>query len=50
MVVQDKMVKGMHRSLVYGFAVVFLLLSILFRSPLRGLLAMIPPAFSIAII
>ncbi len=47
---QDKMVTGMLKSFLSSFVVVFLMMSFLFRSPLWGLLAMIPLTFTIGII
>ncbi len=47
---QDKMVNGMLKSFLSSFAVVFIMMSILFRSPVWGLLAMIPLTFTIGII
>ncbi|MGF1508902.1 MAG: RND family transporter [Myxococcota bacterium] len=47
---QEKMVKGMLESLLGAFAVVFLMMVILFRSLLFGLLSMIPLVFTIVII
>ncbi len=39
---QDEMVAGMLNSLFGAFAIVFLMMALLFRSPLLGLLAMVP--------
>lgn len=47
---QEKMVAGMLESLVSSFAVVFLLMALLFRSFLWGLLAMIPLTVTIGLI
>ncbi len=47
---QDKMVTGMFESFISSFVVVLILMSILFRSVLWGLLAMIPLTATIAII
>ncbi len=47
---QEKMVTGMLKSFISSFAVVFLMMSFLFRSPVWGLLAMIPLTFTIAFI
>jgi predicted RND superfamily exporter protein len=47
---QDKMVNGMLRSFLSSFVVVFLMMAFLFRSPVWGLLAMIPLTFTIGII
>ena len=47
---QDKMVTGMLKSFLSSFAVVFIMMSFLFRSPAWGLLAMIPLTFTIGII
>lgn len=47
---QDKMVKGMIGSLAGSFVVVLVMMMLLFRSPLFGLLAMIPLSVTIAFI
>ncbi len=47
---QDKMVNGMKNSFLSSFAVVFIMMSLLFRSPIWGLIAMIPLTFTIAVI
>ncbi|MBW2329233.1 MAG: MMPL family transporter, partial [Deltaproteobacteria bacterium] len=47
---QDKMVTGMLKSFLSSFVVVFIMMSFLFRSPVWGLLAMIPLTFTIGII
>ncbi len=47
---QDKMVGGMLRAFAGSFLVVFLLMTILFRSALWGLLSMIPLTITIAAI
>jgi len=47
---QDKMVTGMLKSFLSSFAVVFIMMTILFRSAIWGLLAMIPLTFTIGII
>jgi len=47
---QNKMVTGMLKSFFSSFIVVFLMMSILFRSPFWGILAMIPLTFTISII
>jgi predicted RND superfamily exporter protein len=47
---QDEMVKGMLKSLLGSFGIVFLLMSVLFRSPIWGLLCMIPLSITIAVI
>ncbi|NOQ45317.1 MAG: MMPL family transporter [Desulfobulbaceae bacterium] len=47
---QDKMVNGMLKSFLSSFAVVFIMMTLLFRSPVWGLLAMIPLTFTIGII
>jgi predicted RND superfamily exporter protein len=47
---QDKMVWGMLKSFLSSFAVVFIMMTILFRSPLWGMLAMIPLSVTIALI
>ena len=47
---QDKMVAGMVKSLLGSFIVVLIMMAILFRSPLWGLIAMIPLSVTIAFI
>lgn len=47
---QDKMVTGMLKSFLSSFVVVFIMMSFLFRSPVWGLLAMIPLTFTIGVI
>jgi predicted RND superfamily exporter protein len=47
---QDKMVKGMLKSFLGSFLVVFVMMSVLFRSPKWGLLAMVPLSVTIALI
>jgi len=47
---QDKMVAGMLKSLFGSFIIVFIMMVILFRSPLWGLLAMIPLTLTISMI
>ncbi|MEN8262180.1 MAG: MMPL family transporter [Nitrospirota bacterium] len=47
---QDKMVWGMLKSFLSSFAVVFIMMTILFRSPFWGILAMIPLSVTIALI
>ena len=47
---QDEMVKGMGYALLGSFAVVFLMMTFLFRSLLWGLISMIPLSFSIVFI
>ncbi len=47
---QDKMVTGMLKSFLSSFAVVFIMMTILFRSAAWGLLAMIPLTFTIGVI
>lgn len=47
---QDKMVGGMKNSLLGSFVVVFIMMTLLFRSPIWGLLAMIPLTFTITVI
>ena len=47
---QEKMVFGMLEAFVGSFLVVFLLMTVLFRSPLWGLLSMIPLTVTIAAI
>ena len=47
---QNKMVSGMLKSFLSSFAVVFVMMTFLFRSPLWGLLAMVPLSVTIAAI
>jgi predicted RND superfamily exporter protein len=47
---QDKMVAGMLRSLLGSFVIVFIMMVVLFRSPIWGLMAMIPLTLTIALI
>ena len=47
---QQKMVWGMLQSLMGSFIIVFLMMSILFRSPLWGLVCMVPLSITIAVI
>lgn len=47
---QDKMVSGMIKSFMGSFVVVFIMMTILFRSPLWGILAMTPLSVTIAFI
>lgn len=47
---QDKMVSGMMNSLLSSFVVVLVMMMVLFRSPLYGLLAMIPLSVTITFI
>jgi predicted RND superfamily exporter protein len=47
---QDKMVWGMLKSFLGSFVVVFIMMTILFRSPLWGILAMVPLSVTIALI
>jgi len=47
---QDKMVAGMLKSLCGSFIIVFIMMVILFRSPLWGLLAMVPLTLTISMI
>jgi predicted RND superfamily exporter protein len=47
---QDKMVKGMMSSLVSSFVVVLVMMAVLFRSPIYGILSMIPLTVTIAFI
>ncbi|GAF70896.1 unnamed protein product, partial [marine sediment metagenome] len=47
---QDKMVKGMMSSLISSFVVVLIMMVVLFRSPLYGILAMIPLTVTISFI
>jgi hypothetical protein len=44
---QDKMVSGMQISLLSSFAIVFLMMVFLFRSPLWGLISMLPLSITI---
>ncbi len=46
---QDAMVSGMLDSLLSAFAIVFVMMSLLFRSLIFGLLAMLPLTFSITL-
>jgi len=47
---QNKMVWGMLQSFLGSFIIVFIMMAILFRSPLWGLLCMIPLLITIAVI
>jgi len=47
---QDKMVWGMLKSFLSSFVVVFIMMAVLFRSPLWGILAMVPLTVTIALI
>ncbi len=47
---QDKMVMGMRDAFLGSFVVVLIMMTILFRSPLWGLLAMVPLSVTIAVI
>ena len=47
---QDKMVAGMLKSLLGSFVIVLIMMSFLFRSPLWGLIAMVPLSVTIAFI
>lgn len=47
---QDKMVAGMLNSLLSSFVVVLIMMMVLFRSPLYGLLAMLPLSVTITFI
>jgi predicted RND superfamily exporter protein len=47
---QDKMVSGMLQSFLGSFLVVFIMMSVLFRSPLWGLICMVPLTVTIALI
>ena len=47
---QDEMVSGMLEALLSSFAIVFILMALLFRSPLWGLLSMIPLSITIGLI
>lgn len=47
---QDRMVRGMLKSLMGSFVMVFIMMAFLFRSPLWGFLAMVPLSITIAFI
>ena len=47
---QDKMVSGMLQSFLGSFIIVFIMMSILFRSPLWGIVCMVPLLITIIII
>ncbi len=47
---QNKMVWGMLQSLMGSFIIVFIMMAILFRSPLWGLVCMVPLSITIAVI
>jgi uncharacterized protein len=47
---QDKMVRGMFASLISSFVVVLVMMMVLFRSPLYGVLSMIPLSLTIVFI
>ena len=47
---QEKMVAGMRDSFISSFAVVFIMMAFLFRSPIWGLLAMVPLTVTIGFI
>ncbi len=47
---QNKMVSGMLQSFVGSFLIVFIMMSILFRSPLWGIICMLPLTITIAVI
>jgi len=47
---QDKMVRGMFSSLISSFVVVLVMMTVLFRSPIYGLLAMAPLSLTILFI
>ncbi len=47
---QDAMVSGMASSLASAFVIVFIMMTLLFRSPLYGLIAMLPLTLTIAFI
>ncbi|GAA4872969.1 efflux RND transporter permease subunit [Ferrimonas pelagia] len=47
---QDAMVSGMMESLLSAFVIVFVMMTLLFRSPLYGALAMLPLSLTIAFI
>lgn len=50
MIWQQEMVRGMGMSLISAFFVVFLMMTLLFRSPIYGLLSMVPLTFTMLII
>jgi predicted RND superfamily exporter protein len=47
---QEKMVKGMLQSFLGSFLIVFIMMAILFRSPLWGIVCMVPLLVTIAVI
>ena len=47
---QEKMVSGMLKSLAGSFGIVLVMMIILFRSPIWGLIAMVPLSLTIALI
>lgn len=47
---QDEMVSGMLGALLSSFVIVFILMTLLFKSPLWGMLSMIPLTLTIALI
>ncbi len=47
---QEKMVWGMLQSLMGSFIIVFIMMAILFRSPLWGIVCMVPLSITIAVI
>lgn len=47
---QNKMVSGMLQSFLGSFLIVFIMMSVLFRSPLWGLLCMVPLTITIVVI
>ncbi len=47
---QDRMVGGMFRNFMGSFVVVFLMMAFLFKSPIRGLISMIPLTVTIVFI
>ena len=47
---QDKMVWGMLQSFLGSFIIVFIMMSVLFRSPLWGLICMLPLTITIVVI
>jgi hypothetical protein len=47
---QDKMVSGMLQAFLGSFLIVFVMMTVLFRSPLWGILSMIPLTVTIALI
>jgi len=47
---QEKMVYGMLQSLMGSFVIVFIMMAILFRSPLWGIICMVPLSITIVVI